>query len=184
MPRQDPAATSVTRNMTPRSCRVLLATFILFVIHTNTSPTFPVNSTNLNAIKVGVNCFHPTATGGRRAETLDCLQAALNMPEGADPGSFHNGNLMDDYKLPEAKPFQSCVASVSIAEDTVDRSSWDHISYVASQIAVICSVGNFPLGRTGGVMYVGTDGHICVTVEKATPMSLGGGGSTNLTGTS
>jgi len=64
--------------------------------------------------------------------------------------------------------------TVSVSQGAVDSSSWDHISYVASQIVVI-------LAQTIGVMYIGQNAQIRVSISKATQGILSG---TNLTATS
>ena len=76
------------------------------------------------------------------------------------------------------------MATVSIEGTKEERSSWDHISAVATSIAAICSVGQFPLGSTGGVMYVGANKNIRVTLEKFGRVNLGDEGGQNLTTTS
>ena len=151
---------------------ILLSTIVLLATHTNTLPTLSLNTTDLEsaltAIKTGVNCWPASIRGSRYAATRDCLQAALLLPDGSDPGAFHNGNPDDEYRLPVVKVFDSCMATVSLTEGAQDRSSWDHISYVASQMAVICAKGQFPFGQTGGVTSAGHHNLIRVTLEKAT----------------
>ena len=53
-----------------------------------------------------------------------------------------------------------------LAREAQDRSSWDHISYVASQMAAICSVGQYPVGQTGGVTTAGVRNALRVSLEK------------------
>jgi len=64
--------------------------------------------------------------------------------------------------------------TVSASQGAVDSSSWDHISYVASQIGVI-------LTQTMGVTYIGQNAQIRASIEKATQGILSG---TNLCATS
>ena len=158
--------------MKGQTLNILVSTIVLLTAHTNTLPTLSLNTTDLastvTGIKTGVNCWPATMRGGRFAPTRDCLQAALLLPDGSDPGPFHNGNPDDEYRLPMVKVFGSCMATVSLPEGGRDRSSWDHISYVASQMAVICAKGQFPFGQTGGVTTAGHDNSIRVTLEKAT----------------
>jgi hypothetical protein len=78
----------------------------------------------------------------------DCLQAALLLPEGTDAGVFHSGNLNKRVHI----------VTVSVSQGAVDSSSWDHISYVARQIAVI-------LTQTMGVMYIGQNAQINWSVD-------------------
>lgn len=155
---------------------VFLSTTILFIIFANTLPTLSLNVTDLTstftAVKTGVKCWPPERRGSRLAATRDCLQAALLLPDGSDPGNFHNGNPDDEFKLPIVSPYESCVATVSVPNGVRDRSSWDHISYVASQMAVICVVGQYPFGQTGGVTTAGVGNNIRVSLERA----LEGGG--------
>lgn len=157
--------------MIPRPLKLLLAIYVLFVIHNHASRTLPLNATELNkeltAVKTGVNCWPPTIRASRLADTRDCLQVALLLPEGADPGIFHIGNPSDSFQLPVAMTYKSCAVTVSMAGTNFDRSSWDHISYSASQMVAICSTGQYPIGQSGGVMYVGTRNQIRVSIEKA-----------------
>ena len=150
---------------------IVLLTIITFASHANALPTLSLNLTDLDstfaAIKTGVTCWPSSFRGSRLADTRDCLQAALLLPDGSDPGDFHNGNPVNDFKLPVAATHESCTATVSLPQGARDRSSWDHISYVASQMGVICSKGQYPIGQTGGVTNVGTRNSIRVTLEKA-----------------
>ena len=149
---------------------ILVSTIIALASHANALPTLSLNLTDLDStfavIKTGVNCWPSSLRGSRLADTRDCLQAALLLPEGSDPGDFHNGNPVNDFSLPLARTHQSCTATVSLTQGARDRSSWDHISYVASQMAVICSKGQYPVGQTGGVTNIGTRGSIRVSLEK------------------
>ena len=150
---------------------IVLSTIITFASHANALSILSLNITDLDsnfaAFKTGVNCWPSSLRGSRLADTRDCLQAALLLPDGSDPGDFHNGNPVNDFKLPVAKTHQSCTATVSLPQGARDRSSWDHISYVASQMGAICSIGQYPIGQTGGVTNVGTRNSIRVTLEKA-----------------
>ncbi|KAL9069449.1 MAG: hypothetical protein Q9161_005500 [Pseudevernia consocians] len=146
---------------------VFFATTILFTTHTHTLPTASLNNSTFTAIKTGVICYQPTIRGSRLAATRDCLQAALLLPDGSDAGYFHVGIPDNDFRLPMVKNYGSCLATVSLTEAPQDRSSWDHISYVASQMAAICSVGQYPFGQTGGVTSAGYLNSIRVTLERA-----------------
>ena len=150
---------------------ILLSTIIVFASHATALPTLSLNLTDLDsnvaAIKTGVNCWPSSLRGSRLADTRDCLQAALLLPDGSDPGDFHLGNPMNDFHLPVVVTHQSCTATVSLSPGTRDRSSWDHISYVASQMGAICSIGQYPIGKTGGVTNAGTRNSIRVSLEKA-----------------
>ena len=130
-----------------------------------------------------VDCFKATTRSSRVADTKSCLQAALQLPDYSDPGIFHNGDPPDAYKLPVVKKFGPCMATVSISNGKQDRTSWDHISSVASSIAAICSIGQYPMGNTGGVLYVGTNKNIRVTLEKFTGIILDDDSSLNVTAT-
>lgn len=150
---------------------IMFSTIITFASYANTLPTLSLNTTDLDstfaAFKTGVNCWPSSLRGSRLADTRDCLQAALLLPDGSDPGDFHNGNPVNDFRLPVAVTHESCTATVSLPQGARDRSSWDHISYVASQMGVICNKGQYPIGQTGGVTNVGTGNSIRVTLEKA-----------------
>lgn len=157
--------------MKSQTYNIFFSTIILFAIHIHTLPTLSLNSTDLDgtltAVKTGVFCYPPTIRGSRLAATRDCLQAALLLPDGSDPVYFHSGNPDDDLRLPVVKTYDSCLATVSLLGAARDRSSWDHISYVASQMAAICSVGQYPIGQTGGVTLAGYGNHIRITLERA-----------------
>ena len=150
---------------------IFLPSIVLFATLTNTLPTLSLNITDLDstfaAYKTGVDCWPSARQGSLLASTRDCLQAALLLPEGSDPGYFHNGDPDNAFHLPVVRPFGSCAATVSLSEGLRDRSSWDHISYVASQMAVICSKGQYPFGQTGGVTNVGSQNSIRVSLGKA-----------------
>ncbi len=60
---------------------------------------------------------------------------------GSDAGYFHEGKPDNHFQLPVLMTYGSCVATPSLTGAAQDRSSWDHISYVVSQMAAICSVG-------------------------------------------
>ena len=66
---------------------------------------------------------------------------------------------------------------MSLSGGATDRSSWDHIAWAASQMGVVCSTGQFPLGDSGGAMFVGSDGHIKVTIGSLGPVGEVDGGS-------
>ena len=150
---------------------IVLSTIITLASHAIALTTLSLNTTDLNstlaAIKTAVNCWPSSMRGSRLADTRDCLQAALLLPDGSDPGDFHNGNPVNDFRLPVAVTHETCMATVSLPQGAWDRSSWDHISYVASQMGAICSHGSYPVGRTGGVTNVGIRNSIRVTLERA-----------------
>ena len=160
----------IVHNMISNLYDAFFATFTLLIIYLCTSPVsaaIPVNPNgNLTAVKTGVNCFEPSMSDSHLADIRDCLQAALLLPEGTLEGTFHNGNPNDEFSLPAARVYQSCVVTVSLPERSMDVSFWEHIEHVVSQIAAICSVGQYPLGQTGGVTYIGRYNRIRVSVEK------------------
>lgn len=121
----------------------------------------------------GVACWKATVLDSRLADTKSCLQAALSLPDWPNIGTFHNNGEEDGFRLPKVKRFGQCMITVSLKGTSQDRSTWDHIQLVASQIAPICSNGQFPRGSTGGVKYAGVNGDIRVTVENVKALSLG-----------
>ena len=149
---------------------IFLSTMVLSASYANPLPTLSINSTDLDgtltAIKTGVNCWPSSFRASRLAATRDCLQAALLLPDGPDPGDFHNGRPDNGFSLPLSRTFESCTAIVSLINQPVDRSSWDHISYVASTMAAVCSKGQYPIGQTGGVTTVGVRNSIRVSIER------------------
>ena len=162
--------------MIRKTCSIIVAITFFSVNNTYASPelALSLNSTSavtdVGADKTAVQCFTPTVFNSRVADTRSCLQAVLDLPEGSDAGIFHNGDPVDEFKLPVVKKFGPCMATVSLTGSSRDRTSWDHISYVAGQVAAICSNGQFPTGTSGGLIRVGQYRSIRVTVEK----SLGG----------
>ncbi len=175
--------------MKMQTCFIFVASNILLIAKVHASPdlSLPVNNTpEYSALAAGQSaaCFPAAILGSHLADTRSCLQAAISLPDGADPGTFHNGGVDDGYKLPKVKVYGPCMATVSIRAGNTDRSSWDHISWVASQIAAICSNGQYPRGTTGGVKYSGFGGNIRVTLEKSTEVGLSDSGSTKSTATS
>lgn len=151
-------------------------------IHASSDISLPINNTPIYsaiAAEYSVACFRALIFDSRLADTRSCLQAAISLPSGADPGVFHNGGVDDGYRLPKVKIHGPCVATVSIRGAGVDRSSWDRISHVAGQIAAICSNGRYPRGTTGGVKYAGFGGSIRVALERAPGVELKEGGNTD-----
>lgn len=161
---------------------ILVTTFILYV-GTNALPTqslaraAPI-SVALNATRV--ECFRPVLIGSRRAATRDCLYAVLKLPEGSNTGVFHSSGFgpYDQYTLPVVERHSSCMATVSIPDAFEDYSSWSRISQVLSQLTAICSTGEYPLGSTGGVVYVGQSEKIRLTVERNQEIDLDVGNGT------
>jgi len=177
---------SITKSnkMASQACFIFLLANILLVAQVHASPdlTLPVNNNSVYATggaEQPAACLPASVLDSHLADTRSCLQAAISLPEGPDPGIFHNGGADDGYKLPKIKLHGACMATVSIRGSKTDRSSWDHISYVASQMAAICVNGNFPRGTTGGVKYAGFGGNIRVTLEKTPGVGSSDGGSTN-----
>lgn len=165
--------------MISNACKALCATLLLLVPPILTSPVsaatdglISLQQQNLTGTKPDVNCFPPTLSGSRLTNTRDCLRAALRLPEGTDTGVFHNGNPENEFSLPRASIYQSCVVTVSLPQGIRDTTTWDHIAHVASQIAVICSIGQYPLGKTGGVTYIGREARIRVSLEKVPDMGV------------
>lgn len=159
-----------------QACCIFLVAIVqlVFQIHALPDLTLPVNGTEVFAsgpAEETAACLKPSIMDSRLADTKSCLQAAIALPEGPDPGYFHNGGVDDLYKLPKIKIVGPCMVTVSIRGAKTDRSTWDHISYVASQMAAICVNGQYPRGTTGGVKYAGLAGNIRVTLEKAPGVS-------------
>ena len=70
------------------------------------------------------------------------------------------------------------MVTVSLSGSNEDYSSWHRISHAASQLTSVCAVGQFPLGMTGGIIYIGTKGRIRVTVERSQAVILNVGNGT------
>ena len=157
-----------------------MVTTITLYAGTNASPTQSLARaapTSLPTNATGLDCFPPVLIGSRQATTRDCLYAVLLLPEGSAPGYFHNYGR-DEYALPVVKHLGSCMVTVSLSGSNPDYSSWHRISHAASQLTSVCAVGQFPLGMTGGIIYVGTKGKIRVTVERSQAVILNVGNGT------
>lgn len=158
----------------------LTTLFLITQIHATPAPALPLNTPSTLGAEQGVACWKATVLDSRLADTKSCLQAAVSLPEGPDPGTFHNGGADDGFKLPKVKVVGQCVITVSLNRGKQDRSTWDHIAFVASQIAAICSNGQYPRGTTGGVKYAGSHGDIRVTLENVKGMGVGAANGTAL----
>ena len=100
------------------------------------------------------------------------------LPEGSGPGNFHNFGGDDEYALPVVARYRSCMVTVSMSGGNEDYSSWHRISQVVSQLTMVCATGQFPLGLTGGITYIGSSGFIRVTVEKSQQITFDVGNRT------
>ena len=69
--------------------------------------------------------------------------------------------------------YHSCIVIVSMQPEVKDRSTWNNIVLTASQLVAGCTLGDNPLGKTGGVTCVGMNGRIRVSVERVPGMSVG-----------
>lgn len=160
----------------------LLPTFVptallILTSQTHASPAFTPSTVGAEQ---GVACWKADFLDSRLADTKSCLQAALSLPDWPDTGTFHNNGEDDGFKLPKVKRFGQCMITVSLKGNSQDRSTWDHIQLVTSQIAPICSNGQFPRGSTGGVKYAGVNGDIRITVENVKSLRLGASNDTVL----
>lgn len=118
-------------------------------------------------------CFEASLFSGQLAQTYDCLDAIMKLPVSSEPGEFHSDPRQvthDPYNLPVSKTHGSCNATVDIRAGKRDRSSWISVSVGANQLAQRCSVGYYPRGKSGGVMYTGDDSYIRIVLLK-----VGGG---------
>ena len=147
-----------------------LATAFTLFVGTNASPAQSLRRaapTSVAFNATSLDCFPPAPWGSRQADVRDCLYAGLLLPEGSQPGVFHEFGRKDEYALPLVTRHNTCMVTVSMSAGNQDFSSWTRISQVANQLTMVCAVGQFPLGRTGGITYIGTLGNIRVTVEKS-----------------
>ena len=166
---EDPSLTA-TAHMYYFSKLCILATALTLFVGTNASPAQALPRaapTSVATNATSLDCFPPALRGSRQANIRDCLYAVVLLPEGSDPGHFHDLGLNGEYALPVVARHSSCMVTVSMSGGNQDYSSWTRISQVASQLTMVCAVGQFPLGRTGGVTFIGTLGKIRVTVEKS-----------------
>lgn len=160
--------------MIPKFGNTFLTTLLFFLVHLHASLSLdlPISSalpsTAVAAERTGVNCFQ-ARIGSHLADTKSCLHAVLKLPDYPDAGDFHTNAPINIFKLPVYRNHGSCMVTVSIDGGVTERSSWDHIESVANSIAAICSVGQYPLGSTGGIVYVGAHKRIRVSIEKGSP---------------
>lgn len=175
--------------MKPQNLNALLILCVSFSFHAHAQTTLPLNTSqltdDLGAVKPGVNCWplNPLRPS-RLASIRDCLQVILLLPESADSGVFHTGNPSDVLQLPVAKTHGTCQVLVTMTGMNFDKSSWDHIAWVAGQMIAICGTGQYPYGQTGGVTYVGTRNQIRLSLEKAGLSDTDDGDGANSTATS
>ena len=167
--------------------KALFTTFFFFFtcIHTSLSFDLPISSdlsTNpVAAERTGVQCLE-SRMRSHFANTISCLEAILKLPESPDAGNFHSNAPADTYKLPVYRNHKTCTISISMVDSAAERSTWDHISSVARSVVMICSVGQFPMGSTGGTVYVGMNKRIRIAIEKGI-LPLGDDGFQNVTAT-
>ena len=173
-------SSTATAHMYYLSRLYILATTLTLFVGTNASPAQSLRRTAPTSVAfnaTSLDCFPPALRGSRQADVRDCLYASLLLPEGSKPGFFRDFGIRDEYALPRVARHDTCMVTVSMSGGNQDYSSWTRISQVANQLTMVCAVGQFPLGRTGGITYIGTSGKIRVTVEKsrATTFHVGDG---------
>lgn len=127
-----------------------------------------------------LKCWEPIGIGSNLPATADCLKLAEVLPRIGTKGLFHNGPPTDYFRLPFLKTFRSCTATVSIPASSLEFSDWDMVYETVMNLAQDCSVGQFPIGKSGGVSYIGPKRKIRVTIEKLDFRSSQGS-KTNLT---
>ena len=159
---------------------VLVITITIYIV-TNASPALSLaraTPMSLNFNATGVECFPPTDS--RRTTSRDCLDAVLSLRKGSRFGRFHpsGSGPPDLFALPVVKRYNSCMATVSISNEFQDYSSWFEISQFLNQLTALCSTGQYPLGMTGGIAYIGEYQLIQVTVERNRQIALDIGNGT------
>ena len=113
-------------------------------------------------------CFEKGTEILRTANTKDCLRAILKLPESPEQGNFHTGEPFDLWTLPIIKPHESCRVTVTMNDDRMhELATWDRVVQTASTLISLCSHGQFPLGRSGGQVSMGSGGLLKIVVEKA-----------------
>jgi hypothetical protein len=165
---------------------VLLLAFTASLIHPAFSSTLQLPSTNKalenstqsntnNHLSLPINdprpavCFEPSLFSAQLAQTYDCLDAIMKLPISSQEGDFYSDPHQvthNPFNLPVSKTHGSCNATVSIRAGKRDKSSWISVSVGANQLAQRCSVGYYPRGKSGGVMYTGSDSLIQIVLVK------------------
>ena len=120
----------------------------------------------ISGISNDVVCAKDKTFFDPRPKTSDCLRAGLELPEEHEPGDFHTGDPQDDYSLPLTRAVKSCMIVVHMNPGQVDKSSWQNMRHVSSEISHICQRGDPATGVTGGSALTGDNGFINVTVTR------------------
>lgn len=114
-------------------------------------------------------CFEASIFSAQLAQTYDCLDAIMKLPISSEPGEFYSDPRQvthNPFNLPVSKTHGTCNATVNIREGYRDKSSWISVSVGANQLAQRCSVGYYPRGKSGGIMYTGDDSYIQIVLLK------------------
>lgn len=164
--------------MTAFSQYVLLFAATYLIGSILASPALPLlnidqNSTALNIFNLtdlnnDYQCYEAHLLNDRRAKTIDCLRAALFLPNLHEEGTFHRGsNPQDLYALPKIQVFQTCRVQIDLKFGRADKSTWLAIHMALRGVIDACQF-KMSGGRTGGQTTAGNAGRITITAESVT----------------
>lgn len=123
-----------------------------------------LSTTNLRAEP---NCYSNFGEVLKMANTKDCIAASLRIPESAVQETFNTNKPRNSWTLPWWYSHETCNITVTISEGLRETASWDRIAQKTMGLIDLCSSGQYPIGRTGGSLTMGSGGLIRLRVEKA-----------------
>ncbi len=104
------------------------------------------------------------------ANTPDCVNALLQLPQKTEPNLFVLGsNPFDPYQLPKIVKAGQCTVEVNLRPGIrLDQSSWIYINLDARSLASGCArpLGYLQVLLTGGTIATGGAGNIVVILSK------------------
>ena len=164
-------------NMPRFDITTIISIISCFLAYTQASPTVDLSvraapSSLVSASgRTGISCFEAELWNSRLADTRSCIRAIHKLPENPESQVFFNGVLDDGFRLPFIAVHGSCAATVSMyGGNVIQRSSWDHIKFVLNAVTSVCSIGQYPMGSSGGIAWVGSERYIRVSIEKYRPL--------------
>ena len=116
------------------------------------------------SIGLSYECFSGRTQRSQLARVTDCHAAIDHLPfTGLTPRDFHRTikpNPANIWELPRSEVFGTCKVNVDLAFVRKERSGWIAIGMAARGLTTYCVYGD----RSGGVVHVGADNGIRITV--------------------
>ena len=116
----------------------------------------PNHTALLEPLGRGPECY----SSGARAPPKDCAIAILKLPQFAEYGAMPRPGIWT--RSPQQEFHGACL--ITVASTGPDRSSWTHISTVASQLLEACTISHGV--SSAGSMVTGDNGKIRITIQK------------------